>query len=205
MLGFKELTHDTATEAPASNANNNRWAPAHQSDDAFGNPAYDVEHFQSHGSNADFDLDSKHNRTDGGGLTGRCFNCGETGSVLASSLIRCITMLTIESHDKVDCQNPRIERPFDGNCRVCDQVGHRAADCPEKPALICRACGVEGNIIFHTRLCQPLTERGHVASACSGLRILYGDETPVLPPDEALENLRRIDNDGGATAFRDVS
>jgi len=133
-------------EEPTSNTNKNGWAPADQSGDAFGNPAHGNEQFKSHGTNAGFDLDSKHNRTDGDHLTGECFNCGETGSVLALSFICRSTMLTIESHNKVDCQNPRIERPFIGNCRVCEQEGHRAADCPQKAALICKACGSEGNI-----------------------------------------------------------
>ena len=41
--------------------------------------------------------------------SGECFNCGELG------------------HSKADCVNPRVEREFIGTCRVCEQVGHRAA------------------------------------------------------------------------------
>ena len=51
---------------------------------------------------------------------------------------------------------------------------------------------------------HPLTIKGHVAAACTGLRILYDDSVPVLPSEEAFTKLQEVDNDGGAAAFRDV-
>jgi len=50
----------------------------------------------------------------GGGLTGECFNCGQVG------------------HNKADCTNERVERPFEGTCKLCDQQGHRAVDCKSR-------------------------------------------------------------------------
>lgn len=35
-----------------------------------------------------------------------------------ASLISCL-----EGHNKADCPNPRVERPFTGTCRTCNQEG----------------------------------------------------------------------------------
>lgn len=47
---------------------------------------------------------------------------------------------------KSDCPNESgPNRPFTGTCRVCEQEGHRAADCPTRPPQICVGCGEEGH------------------------------------------------------------
>lgn len=49
---------------------------------------------------------------------------------------------------KSDCPNPRVEREFIGQCNLCQRDGHRAKDCPEKPAVVCRNCNAEGTYIL---------------------------------------------------------
>ena len=59
--------------------------------------------------------------------------------------------LTVSSHTKADCTNETVQREFTGTCRLCEQVGHRAADCPDKPAEICRNCQEEGHSAFECK------------------------------------------------------
>jgi hypothetical protein len=48
------------------------------------------------------------------------------------------------SHNKADCPNPAVPREFTGTCRLCEMVGHRAADCPTAPPKVCNNCAQEG-------------------------------------------------------------
>lgn len=66
------------------------------------------------------------------------------GKCKFGSIKLCFSNFT-QRHNKADCTNPQIDRPFTGICRICDKEGHRAADCPDKPAEICRTCGQEGH------------------------------------------------------------
>jgi len=53
-----------------------------------------------------------------------------------------ITMLKRScSHTKAECTKPRV---FKGPCRICNQEGHPAAECPDKPADVCKNCKMEG-------------------------------------------------------------
>lgn len=45
------------------------------------------------------------------------------------------------SHTKAECTKPRV---FKGPCRICNQEGHPAAECPDKPADVCKNCKMEG-------------------------------------------------------------
>ncbi|KAI7574770.1 hypothetical protein KC343_g22944, partial [Hortaea werneckii] len=47
---------------------------------------------------------------------------------------------------KAECQNPRVEREFTGECNFCGQPGHRRVDCPNKPAETCKICKQEGHV-----------------------------------------------------------
>ena len=53
---------------------------------------------------------------------------------------------TFSRHNKAECTNERVEREFTGTCHFCEKEGHRASNCPEKPAEICRNCKKEGMI-----------------------------------------------------------
>lgn len=60
-----------------------------------------------------------------------CYNCGEEG------------------HTKAECTNPAVAREFTGTCRLCEQSGHRASECPSAPPKLCNNCKEEGRFKFN--------------------------------------------------------
>jgi len=85
---------------------------------------------------------------EGGGFSGECYNCGQTGLVffLKYPLTYADTLFSHskqscpeppkprpcfncgeEGHSKAECTNERVEREFTGTCRLCEQVGHRVS------------------------------------------------------------------------------
>lgn len=97
-------------------------------------------------------------------------------------------MLTIPSHNKADCTNERAERPFTGTCRHCEQEGHRAAECPDKPADTCRICGKEG----------------HKAIACEELRTDLFKDAIEMSADDAWSKMKAADAAKDLDDFKDV-
>lgn len=97
-------------------------------------------------------------------------------------------MLTIPSHNKADCTNERVERPFTGTCRHCEQEGHRAAECPDKPADTCRICGKEG----------------HKAIACEELRTDLFKDAVEMSADDAWSKMKAADAAKDLDDFKDV-
>ena len=89
------------------------------------------------------------------------------------------------SHNKAECPNPRV---FKGTCRVCNQVGHPAAQCPEKPPPKCFNCKQEG----------------HITSECKNNRVFDTEQLPNLSADEAWDRLLKADSDCDLDDFRTV-
>ncbi|KUJ18422.1 uncharacterized protein LY89DRAFT_48531 [Mollisia scopiformis] len=81
---------------------------------------------------------------------------------------------TEPSHTKAECTNEAVAREFTGTCRLCDQQGHRAADCPSKPPTICRNCEQEG----------------HEALTCENPRKINRDHVKDVSGEVAWEALR---------------
>lgn len=50
-------------------------------------------------------------------------------------------LLILFRHTKAECTKPRV---FTGTCRICNEQGHPAAECPERPPDVCKNCQQEG-------------------------------------------------------------
>lgn len=55
-----------------------------------------------------------------------------------------------------------IQREFTGTCRLCDQQGHRASDCPSKPPPFCVNCQQDGHEAFTCESARKI-DRSHIA------------------------------------------
>lgn len=121
-------------------------------------------------------------------MTGECFNCGETGCVtpvLSPPHHHRLRLTQLHRHNKADCTNPRVERPFTGTCRICNQEGHPARECPQKPPTVCKNC----------------REEGHVTSECKNPRKLdFG--VPKMNDEEAWELLKKADTERDLDEFK---
>lgn len=91
-------------------------------------------------------------------------------------------------HNKADCNNPSVERPFDGNCNICTEVGHRAADCPLKGPSLCKICKAED----------------HRASECSANRLLARLTIQDVSADDAWEALQKADSEKDVDDIKEV-
>lgn len=58
-------------------------------------------------------------------------------------------LLNAISHNKSECTKPRV---FKGPCRICNEEGHPAAECPQRPPDICKNCKMEGMLRIPDRV-----------------------------------------------------
>ncbi|KAL4755864.1 uncharacterized protein BDW70DRAFT_154623 [Aspergillus foveolatus] len=110
-----------------------------------------------------------------------CFNCGRNGMQI---LLYSAFLLSLSSHTKAECPKPRV---FQGPCRICNQEGHPAAECPDRPPDVCRNCQQEG----------------HKTSNCTGNRKFDLNHIPDMLPEQAWELLRKASNDRVLEDFRE--
>lgn len=95
-------------------------------------------------------------------------------------------LTSLSSHNKADCINPRLERPFTGTCHICEQEGHRAAECPDKPAVQCRNCG----------------EVGHISSNCEAARDIGVSTAPTVSSAKAIQMMKDAADEHDLDEFR---
>ena len=98
-----------------------------------------------------------------------------------------IRVLRYSSHNKVDCPNPKVERPFTGECRYCHQEGHRAIDCPEKL----------------DEKCKNSQQQGHRAVDCENARVIDRSNVPDVTAVEAWEMLKRASDEQDKKKFQE--
>ena len=99
---------------------------------------------------------------------------------LSSSLRR--ILIAGDRHLKADCTNPRKTT---GLCHVCNEEGHQARDCENKPCFNCK-------------------QKGHTAGDCTNKRVLDTDGIPSLNADEAWEKLLEADKTEDLDDVREV-
>lgn len=92
----------------------------------------------------------------------------------------------LSSHNKADCTNPKVDRPFNGECRICKEIGHPAAQCPQKPPTTCKNC----------------LKEGHVTSECTAARAVNFAGIEDKTDEEAWDMLIAADNDRDLDDFK---
>ncbi len=86
-------------------------------------------------------------------------------------------------HNKADCPNERVDRPFAGTCRECNEEGHPAAECPNR---ICRLCN----------------GKGHKAIDCKAKRVHKFEGVAEMTVDEAWNKMKEADKEKDLDSFR---
>ncbi|KAL4911399.1 hypothetical protein BDW74DRAFT_7942 [Aspergillus multicolor] len=93
-------------------------------------------------------------------------------------------LLTPSRHTKAECTKPRV---FKGPCRICNQEGHPAAECPNRPPDVCKNC----------------QEEGHKTADCKANRKLDLNKIPDMLPEQAWAMLKKASDDRDLEDFRE--
>ncbi|KAF7883458.1 uncharacterized protein EAF02_005378 [Botrytis sinoallii] len=127
----------------------------------------------------------------GGGRSGGCFNCGEEGHSKAEctqpAKARPCYNCGEEGHTKAECTNPAVAREFTGTCRICEQSGHRASECPSAPPKLCNNC----------------KEEGHSILECKNPRKIERNDVEDVAAEVAWENLIKQSQEGDFDDMKD--
>src|SRR4051812_3831953 len=100
------------------------------------------------------------------------------------------TMTNSTSHIVADCTFAGDALPFTGTCHICNQEGHPASKCPEKPgAGPCKVCGNEG----------------HKASACDNRVDVFPQDLPDWTGEQAWDELVKADKEKDLDDIKTVS
>ena len=83
-------------------------------------------------------------------------------------------------------------------CRTCNQEGHIAKECPDKPAMVCKNCGQEGTLSATELQHHPLTRLGHIRQNCDNARKMNHDHVADVTPEVAWAKIKQ------AAAERDI-
>lgn len=117
-----------------------------------------------------------------------------------------IPLLTSNSHSKADCPQPRV---FKGTCRICEKEGHPAAECPERPPLVCHNCKTEGQCPYLPTRLNDLTNIvstiGHHARDCKEPRKFDLASVPDKLPEDAWAAMKAASDAKDIAEFREVS
>ncbi|CBF74632.1 hypothetical protein AN4133.2 [Aspergillus nidulans FGSC A4] len=108
----------------------------------------------------------------------------DNAEVLANGFLVTIMsgfLLSLSNHTKAECHKPRV---FKGSCRICNQEGHPAAECPDRPPDVCRTVNKR-------------------TSNCTENRKFGLNRIPDMLPERAWELLRKASYDRDLEGFRE--
>ena len=98
-------------------------------------------------------------------------------------------------HTKAECTEERVD---DRTCRLCEQVGHVARDCPDKPPSKCNNCKKEGkgNTYLLSPNASPSNKNaGHATIDCKDNHSFDMSEVADMGPEDAWATIEVADNE----------
>ncbi|KAK4121293.1 hypothetical protein N657DRAFT_578054 [Parathielavia appendiculata] len=85
----------------------------------------------------------------------------------------------------------------DGACRLCNEEGHLARDCPSAPPKKCKGCESTDHLVKDcpNRVCKNCGEAGHTVSACDGARKIDRSHLQDMKTEDAWALINRAVNE----------